>query len=214
MIRQFSFRKFPGDQKRLTCGFSLLELVITITILTILTAGVLPLTQVALKRQREERLRETLREIRAAIDDFHRDTAGMQCVGSAAGAPPPGAGAPPDPRSKVIIADCTIFGVDNSDRYPPDLETLVNGVDVVPRIGLIGGSGPSGPNATEINSAATKKKVYLRGMPIDPMTGKADWILRSCYDAVDATSWGGENVFDVHSAAKGNALNGQRYGDW
>jgi general secretion pathway protein G len=211
MIRQFSFRRSPVDQRSPTCGFSLLELVITVTILTILTAGVLPLTQVAIKRQREQRLREALREIRGAIDEFRRDTVGMQCIGSAAGATPT---APSDPRSRVIIADCTIFGVDNPERYPPDLETLVKGVDVVPRIRLVSGSGPSGSNATEINSAATKKKVYLRGMPIDPMTGKADWILRSCYDAVDATSWGGENVFDIHSAAKGNALNGERYGDW
>jgi hypothetical protein len=79
---------------------------------------------------------------------------------------------------------------------------------------LNAGSGPSGPNATDINSVATKKKVYPRGMPIDPLTGKSDWILRSSYDVVDATSWGGENVFDIHSAAKGTALNGEKYGDW
>ena len=104
--------------------------------------------------------------------------------------------------------------MDNPDRYPPDLETLVNGISVVPRPTLITGNGPSGPNATDINSVATKKKVYLRVMPIDPFTGKADWLLRSAYDAVDATSWGGENVFDIQSAAKGTALNGERYGDW
>ena len=195
-------------------GFTLIELVITVTVMTILTLGVLPLMQVAVKRQQEQRLRQTLREIRSAIDEFHRDTAGMQCIGTATSSPPPGFAAPPDPRSRVIIADCTIFGVDNPDRYPPDLETLVHGVDVVSRPNLIRGSGPSGPNATDINSVATKKKVYLRGMPIDPITGKADWVLRSSYDVVDATSWGGENVFDIHSAAKGTALNGEKYGNW
>jgi len=192
-----------------------MELFITLTVVAILTLGVLPLTQVAVRRQREQRLRETLREIRSAIDEFHRDTAGMQCIGTTSSSPPPpGFAPPPDPRSRVIIADCTIFGVDNPDRYPPDLDTLVNGVDVVPRPSLITGSGPSGPNATDINSAATKKKVYLRGMPIDPITGKTDWVLRSSYDAVDATSWGGENVFDIHSAAKGTALNDEKYSDW
>jgi general secretion pathway protein G len=105
-----------------------------------------------------------------------------------------------------LISDCTIFGVDNPDRYPPDLQTLVNGVNVVPRPSLITGGGPSGPNATDINSVATKKKVYLRGMPIDPITGKADWVLRSSYRAVDATSWGGENVFDIHSGRKSQGV--------
>jgi general secretion pathway protein G len=54
----------------------------------------------------------------------------------------------------------------------------------------------------------------LRAVPIDPMTGEADWDLRSCYDAPDATSWGGENVFDVRSKSKGTALNGEKYSDW
>ncbi|PYS43883.1 MAG: general secretion pathway protein GspG, partial [Acidobacteria bacterium] len=57
-------------------------------------------------------------------------------------------------------------------------------------------------------------KVYLRQIPIDPMTGKAEWDLRSCYDPADATSWGGENVFDVHSKSRGTALNGEKYSDW
>ena len=135
-------------------------------------------------------------------------------IGTGSSSPPPGFAVQPDPRSRVIIGDCTIFGVDNPDRYPRDLETLVNGVNVVPRPSLTIGRGTSGPNATDISSVATKKKVYLRGMPIDPITGKADWVLRSSYDVVDATSWGGENVFDIHSAAKARALNGEKYSDW
>ena len=203
-----------ADDSQLESGFTLIELVLTLTVMTILTAGMLPLAQVGIRRQREQRLRETLREIRSAIDEFHRDTAGLQCVGTATSSPPSGSVAAPDPRSRVVIADCTIFGVDNPDRYPPDLETLVNGVNVLPRVRSIGGSGPSGPNATEVNDLATKKKVYLRSMPIDPLTGKSDWLLLSCYDVSDATSWGQENVFDVRSAAKGTALNGEKYADW
>jgi general secretion pathway protein G len=192
-------------------GFSLIELVITITVLTILTLGVLPLVKVSVQRQKEQQLRETLRAIRMAIDEFHRDTSGMSCTG-AAGIIPPGAVPPADPRSRVMISDCTIFGIDNPDRFPPDLETLVNGVNVVPR-GLPPGGGGIDPTKTA-TQLSTKQKVYLRGMPIDPMTGKADWEFRSSYDTPDAGSWGGENIFDVRSKSKETALNGEKYSDW
>jgi general secretion pathway protein G len=198
-------------------GFSLMELVITITVLTIMTMGVLPLVKVAVKRQKEQQLRETLRQIRTAIDEFHRDTVGMVCTGVALTAQQQAqqqqGGAVLDPRSKVVISDCTIFGVDNPDHYPPDLETLINGVNVIPR-GSMGGRGQQGVNATEVGQLSTKQKVYLRGLPIDPITGKQDWELRSSYDAADAGSWGGENVFDVRSKSKDTALNGERYSDW
>jgi len=197
-------------------GFSLIELVITITVLTIMTLGVLPLVKVSVKRQKEQQLRETLRQIRTAIDDFHRDTIGMVCTGAAL-TPQQQALQQQnvflDPRSKVVISDCTIFGVDNPDHYPPDLETLVNGVNVVPR-GSMGGRGQQGVNATDVGQVSTKTKVYLRGLPVDPMTGKAEWELRSVYDTRDAGSWGGENVFDVRSKSKETALNGEKYSDW
>jgi len=199
-------------------GFSLIELVITITVLTIMTMGVLPLVKISVKRQKEQQLRETLRQIRIAIDEFHRDTIGMVCTGVAL-TPQQQAQQPQnafiDPRSKVVISDCTIFGVDNPDHFPPDLETLVNGVNVLPR-GSMGGRGQQGVNATDVGSSqlSTKQKVYLRGLPIDPMTGKNDWELRSSYDAPDAGSWGGENVFDVRSKSRDTALNGEKYSDW
>ena len=194
-----------------------MELVITITVLTILTMGVMPLVKVSVKRQKEQQLRETLRQIRTAIDEFHRDTIGMVCTGVALTpqqqAQQQQGGGLLDPRSKVVISDCTIFGVDNPDHYPPDLDTLVNGVNVIPR-GAMGGRGQAGVNATEVGDVSTKQKVYLRGLPVDPMTGKADWELRSSYDSPDAGSWGGENVFDVRSKSKETALNGERYSDW
>jgi general secretion pathway protein G len=197
-------------------GFSLIELVITTTVLTILTLGVLPLVKVSVKRQKEQQLRETLRQIRTAIDEFHRDTIGMVCTGAAL-TPQQQAlqqqNVILDPRSKVVISDCTIFGVDNPDHYPPDLETLVNGVNVVPR-GSMGGRGQQGVNATDVGQVSTKTKVYMRGLPVDPMTGKAEWDLRSAYDTHDAGSWGGENVFDVRSKSKETALNGEKYSDW
>jgi len=179
-------------------GFTLIELVITVTVMTILTLGVIPLMKLSVKRQKEEQLRAALRQMRSAIDEFHRDTADMNCGGQ------PGSQPMVDPRSRVKISDCTIFGVDNIDRYPPDLEILVSGVNVVPRMTVPGG----------VPQLSTKKKVYLRAIPIDPMTGKAEWEFRSCYDTADSGSWGGENVFDARSKSKDKALNGDKYSDW
>lgn len=218
-------------------GFTLLELVITLFALTILTMGALPLVQTAVKRQREQQLRESLRQMRGAIDEFRRDVLGGPCAPppNVTGGGPPGGGGPQsptgpggplaqqasiDPRSRVMITDCTIFSVDNPDRYPPDLETLVKGVNVAPRAGAanqMGGVGLGGDprNATDVGGTlATKKKVYLREIPVDPMTGKREWDMRSLYDSSDSSSWGGENIFDVRSQSKATALNGEKYNEW
>ncbi|MGB7924833.1 MAG: type II secretion system protein [Pyrinomonadaceae bacterium] len=222
-------------------GFTLLELIIVLTVLAILAAGIVPLVKISVKRSREQQLRETLREMRTAIEQFHRDTIGGPCGGtqqiptasnqqqqqSQAVIPQqggPNGGQPQpfiDPRSNVVISDCTVFGVDNPDRYPPDLDALVKGVNILPRGGGGGGYGDSKTNATEVGGGsatdgalATKKKVYLRSIPIDPMTGQAEWDLRSSYDAPDSGSWGGENVFDVRSKSTATALNGEKYSDW
>jgi len=214
-------RRFGLSQRQR--GFTLIELVITITVLTILTMGVVPLLKLSVKRQREQQLHDILRQMRTAIDEFHRDTVGMTCTGNVtmpAGTTPSSGYV--DPRSKVVISDCTVFGVDNPDRYPPDLQTLIDGVNVVPRSGgNMGGQGlvSTGTSTTNTNSVlgsqlSTKKKVYLRSIPIDPMTGKAEWEFRSCYDPLDSGSWGGENVFDVRSKSKDTALNGEKYSDW
>src|SRR5262244_145290 len=163
-------------------GFSLIELVIALTVMTILTMGVIPLVKVAVKRQKEQQLREALRQMREAIDQFHREAVRAPCTGLTAGVGgQPGVPGPPpppqaagqvaiDPRVKVVISDCTIFGVDNPDRYPPDLQTLVDGVNVIPFGGGLGQRGNLAVNATDAASSelATKKKIYLRAIPIDP----------------------------------------------
>ncbi|MGZ5435724.1 MAG: type II secretion system protein [Pyrinomonadaceae bacterium] len=213
-------------------GFTLIELVITVFVLAILTLGVIPLVQVSVKRQKEEQLRAALREMREAIDQFHREAlvgAQMQAMqGQGTTVQQEQAPRPPqaqtqtslfsDPRVRVFITDQTIFGVDNPDRFPPDLETLVNGVDVLPiTAGGLGRRGNMNFSATEAatqDSLIPKVKIYLRRIPVDPMTGKAEWDLRSAYDSADANSWGGENIFDVRSKSEGTALNGEKYRDW
>jgi prepilin-type N-terminal cleavage/methylation domain-containing protein len=233
-----------------TRGFTLIELVITVGVLAILTLGVIPLVQVSVKRQKEQQLHEALRQMREAIDQFHREAlAGAQyqvnqgttgATGTGSGIDPnsgvplqgrgtgtgtgtgtgAGTGVNPlaDPRVRVFIADQTIFTADNADRFPPDLDTLVKGVNVLPiTAGGLGKRGNLNYTATQAateDQATPKTKVYLRSIPIDPMTGKKDWVLRSCYDSADSTSWGGENVFDVHSASNALALNGEKYSDW
>lgn len=203
-------------------GFTLFELIITLTVLTILIMGTVPLATNAVKRQRELQLRATLRDIRNAIDEFKRDTIGACPQGSTTTANPAGLrnqpNAPPDPRSRVVVDDCTIFDNSNLDRYPPDLETLIDGVKVKPRTPDVrGGSGINDgeKQATEINEEKEVVKHYLRAKPIDPITGKDDtWELRSSYQGADEESWDNINVFDVRSGAEGEALNGEKYSDW
>ena len=222
---------FPPSPRSSARGWTLIELVITITVMSVLTIGVIPIVRTSIRRQKEQQLRETLRMMRGAIDAFKRDTAGMQCgpgggavvVPPTATTPTPGnPGAPGvyiDPRSHVVIADCKIFNVDNIDRYPPDLETLVEGVDVVSRqasaanqFGSLDGS--NGPTANG-GGLIPKKKIYLREIPVDPITGEKDWCLMSSLESADnGCAANPPNVFDVRSKARGEALNGEKYSDW
>lgn len=201
-------------------GYSLLELIATLAVLAVLTMGTIPLAQNAVKRQKEQRLREVLRQMRSAIDEFKRDTYGACPQGAVNSVNPTiqnGPNGPADPRSRVVIDDCKIFDMDNLDRYPPDLETLVNGVRVKARgVNVRGGSGikDGSLQATEINEEKEIIKVYLREIPTDPMTGEKDWKIRSTYQPGDSENWDDINVFDVRSSSDDEALNGEKYSDW
>jgi general secretion pathway protein G len=152
-------------------GFTFIELLIVTTILLILAATVLPLAQVTAQRQREVELRRALREMRTAIDRF-KDAADT-----------PGRISPTQLEQE-------------NQGYPPDLETLVDGID----------TGQAG--------VGEQKLKFLRRIPIDPMTNSMEWGLRSYQDDADSTSWGGENVFDVYTTSDATALDGTQYRDW
>ena len=143
-------------------GLTLIELIITITIVGILATAALPVARFQVKREKERQLRRDLWEIRDAIDKYKdaADRGGFQIKVDTLG-------------------------------YPPDLETLVDGVDV-----------------------QEKKVRFLRRIPVDPMTGSADWGQRSNQDEPDSDSWGGQNVYDVYSKSYGTALDGTKYSTW
>lgn len=154
-----------GNQR----GYSFVELLIVSAILFILASAVMPLAQVTSQRQRESELRSALRTMRTAIDKFK------------------------DAVDAGRIAQTEL--TPGSEGYPPDLETLVDGVPIQ-------------------NDQSGAKLKFLRRIPIDPMTNSTEWGLRAYQDKPDARSWGRGNVFDVYSTSSGTALDGTKYKDW
>jgi len=154
-----------GNQR----GYTFVELITVTAVLLILASIAVPLAQVASQRQKEAELRRALREMRTAIDRF-KDAADQGVI------------APTDLRP-------------GNENYPPDLETLVEGV-------------------ARQNDATGIPLKFLRRVPIDPMTNGTDWGLRSYQDKPDTRSWGGQNVFDVYTKSEGEALDGTKYRDW
>ncbi len=211
--------KFRTHNRRGEQGYSLLELVATLGVLAVLVMGTIPLAQNGIKRQKEQRLRDALRQMRSAIDEFKRDTFGacpQGAVNSTNPTIPNQQNAPADPRSRVVIDDCKIFDSENLDRYPPSLQQLVDGVKVKARgPNIRSGSGlrDGELQATEINEEKEIIKVYLREIPKDPITGEAEWRLRSSYQPADSENWDDVNVFDVRSTSDEEALNGEKYSD-
>jgi general secretion pathway protein G len=149
-------------------GFTYLELIATAAILMILASAILPTAKVLRTRTKEMDLRRELRVLRTAID-----------------------------RYKLAVDQGKIGGTDvklGSEGYPPDLETLVKGVNQVGKL--------------------DSKLKFLRQIPMDPMTGKAEWEMRCYQDDADDKSWCGENVYDIHSRSAGTALDGSKYNAW
>ncbi len=150
-------------------GFSLVEVIVVVTILMIMAAAAMPLARVTNQRQKEAELRRSLREMRTAIDKF-KDAVDSGLI----------------PTTELKPG---------SEGYPPDLDTLVEGVPAA-------------------NDASGRKLKYLRRIPIDPMTNGTEWGKRAYQDKPDSTSWGGQNVFDVYTTSTATALDGSKYRDW
>lgn len=146
-------------------GMTLLELIIACSILVVLSSAALPVARFSILHRKEEELHRDLREMRDAIDRY-KDLADQHLIRTELG----------------------------SENYPPDLETLVNGV--------------------QLGASSDRKIRFLRKIPVDPMTGRPEWGLRAVQDDPDSTSWGGKNVFDVYSKSQATTSDGTRYANW
>jgi general secretion pathway protein G len=171
----------PGLRQRKK-GFTLVEMLVTLTILAILASAIMPIAKTAVKREKEIELRRNLRLLREALDAYKK------------------------------LADEKMIEVEeDSEGYPPDLETLVKGVEV--KAEQAQSQTPFGQPAAK--SSSEKKIVkFLRRIPRDPMAGSIDWGLRSYQDEPDTDDWGGENVYDIYTKSPGTALDGTKYRDW
>ncbi len=150
------------DTELHSAGFTLIELIAATAIALMLFTMAIPLVRVTVQRQRERDLRRDLWEMRDAIDRYKE------------------------------AADRGSFQIKvGSEGYPPELETLVKGVDV-----------------------GAKKMRFLRRIPVDPMTGKDEWGMRSMQDDIQSDSWGGQSVFDVYTKSEGTGLDGTKYKEW
>jgi general secretion pathway protein G len=185
-------------------GMTLLELIIVCAIMLILASAAMPVARYTVKRQQEAELRRDLREMRDAIDRY-KDAADRNLI-------------------RVELG---------TEGYPPDLDTLVKGVDLTSQQGgsIAGATNPGQPivpstgfggafGQTQSGSSGSggqdliRHVRFLRHVPVDPMTGKAEWGMRAVQDDPESTSWGGKNIFDVFSLSTGTALDGTKYSDW
>jgi general secretion pathway protein G len=217
MRRQTSI---PRARRNSVAGLTLIELVLTTGILLILSSAAIPIFRMTIQHRKETELRYQLREMRNAIDRY-KDDADKNLI-----------------RTEV-----------GSQNYPPDLQTLVDGVSISGGAGGAGGIsasalagasntaqfgsagtsqfgqgqgqgggipslGSAGGSSGQIGADAPTKVRYLRKIPVDPLTGKAEWGLRAVQDDADSTSWGGHNVFDVYSQSTASAADGTKYSDW
>ena len=143
----------------------MVELAVVAAMIAILAAMAVPVARYSLRRQKELELRHQLRTMRDALDKYKQ------------------------------LSDAGQIPIQlGGEGYPPDLETLVKGVNLVGKL--------------------DRKQKFLRRIPIDPMTGTTEWGLRSYQDEHDSFAWGGQNVYDVYTLSEAKALDGSYYKDW
>lgn len=152
-------------RRRNAAGFTMVEVAIVAAMIAILAAMAVPVARYSLRRQKELELHYQLRMMRDTIDKYKQ------------------------------MSDSGLIPLEvGGEGYPPELETLVKGVNLVGQV--------------------DKKHRFMRKIPIDPMTSKPEWGLRSYQDEFDSFSWGGQNVYDVYSLSEARALDGTYYKDW
>ncbi len=157
--------RVPTRESGRQAGFTMVELAVVAAVISILAAMAVPVARYTVKRQDELELRFDLRMMRDAIDKYKQ------------------------------FSDAGLIPLKlGSEGYPPDLQTLVEGVQLVGQL--------------------DKKQKFLRRIPTDPMTKKTEWGLRSFQDQPDSFAWGGQNVYDVYSLSEGRAIDGTKYKDW
>ena len=143
----------------------MVEMAVVAIMIAILAGMAVPVARYSLRRQKELELRHDLRTMREALDKYKQ------------------------------MSDSGLIPIEiGGEGYPPDLDKLVEGVNLV--------------------GQTQKKQRFLRRIPVDPMTGKAEWGKRSYQDENDSLSWGGQNVYDVYSLSEAKALDGTMYKDW
>jgi general secretion pathway protein G len=167
MINEAAIKNRPGRFRTRPPGFTLVELIVVIVIIAILAAVAVPMVETSVKRYREIEFRRVLRTLRTAIDEY-----------------------------KAFIEENNVKVDEDTYNYPPELETLIEGVEYKDKKG------------------EDKIMKFLRRIPLDPMTNTYEWGMRSYQDDLDDESWGGENVYDIYTKSQRKALDGTYYKDW
>ncbi len=165
-----------ADSERAKRGFTFVEMLVTLAILAVLATAIMPIAKTAVKREKEIELERSLRLVREAIDAY-----------------------------KKLADEKKIDVEEDTEGYPPNLETLVKGVEV---------KVDSDESSRGERKSGRKIIKFLRRIPRDPMTNSTDWGLRSYQDEPDSTVWGGENVYDIYTKSNATALDGSKYKDW
>ena len=198
----FLFRRKEGTGPH-AAGVTLLEIVITLGMLLTLVAIAQPMTRHFVRRTREAELKQRLGQIRSAIDDFHRDWErdGSRFIG---------------PYCQKAKTTCQKIA--GEDGYPRAIESIltVEFVDETPgkASAKTDKSDSDDSDNDEEKAPVKERRVYLRKIPVDPMTQTDNWAFRCYEDPPDSPDWCGKDIYDVYSRSAAIGQNGIPYNRW